>query len=168
MSDFMESVRRLLASVDGEQDGEPEAPADPVPRTPVGPLAPPACAAREVMLELNPNAFVAIENGELVAIEDAWDCREDGRIYRLEYRSTLDGQHAIAFCRSNPWNRRRVDAGQPVHVCHVFNDGLLCLGQDHARTTAQSPRDLRDTILRARFWCTGFSVLMEMGQFPNL
>jgi hypothetical protein len=165
MSDFMDSVRRLLASMEREQDQEEAALG---PRTPVGPLAPPSCAALSTMLELNPNAFVALENDELVAIEDCWDCAEDGRMFRLEYHSTLDGSRAVAFCRSNPWNRQDVQAGQGVVQCHVFDDGLLCLGHDHARTARQSPRNLRDTVLRARFWCTGFSVLMETGEFPNL
>jgi hypothetical protein len=170
MSDFIENVRRLLAGIERERRSilALEDPPPTQPRTPVGPLAPPDCAAREVMLELNPHAFLALEGDELVALEDAWDCPDDGRLYRLEYRSTLDGRRAIAYCRSNPWDRRRVQAGQPLHACHVFDDGLLCLGTDHARAPARSPRDLRETVLRSRFWCTGFSVLMETGQFPDL
>lgn len=166
MSAFLDNLRRLLASMEDQMSDE-QIDQAPQPRRPVGPAAPPECAAVRVMRELNPNAFMAVESGELVVIEDAWDCSDDGRLYRLEYRSTLDGAKAVAFCRSNPWNRRDVQAGASITQGHVFDDGLLCLGSDHARTTQQSPRSLRDTVLRARFWCTGFSVLKETGSFPN-
>ncbi len=169
MSTLLDNLRRLLASLEDEADTDAEeADVAAPPPAPAGPLAPPDCEAARVMRELNPRAFVAKENGLLVAIEEIDDCPEDARTYKLEYRSTLDGRGAVAFCLSNPWDRENVQAGTLVSVSHVFSDGLLCLGADHARDPSRSPRSLRDTVLRARFWCTGFSVLEETGSFPNL
>ena len=128
------------------------------------PLSGPAAA---IMRQLNPRAVLAVEDGLLVAIEDAWDCPEDARLYRMEYRSTSDGRGAVAYCLSNPWDRARPSAGVDARIGHVFQDGFLCLGAASPREPAQSPRSLRDTVLRARYWCTAFSVLKETGSFPN-
>ncbi len=164
----LENIRRMLADA---SQAEAVALLDRVfqPPVPAGPMAPPPqCGAAKAMRELNPYAVVAVERGLFIAVEQAWDCIEDGRMYRLEYRSTLDGRKAVAFCLSNPWDDARVDAGVPVTVGHVFPDGLLCLGPDHARVPAGSPRNLKDTVLRARFWCLGFSMFKETGDFPNV
>jgi hypothetical protein len=123
--------------------------------------------AAGVMRRLNPNAVVGLENGCAVFVEDWWDCPTDKRLYRMEYRSTLDDRHAIALCLSNPWNRSDRTAGTSVHHSHVFADGLLCLSSHHAREPASSPFDLENVVARARYWCTAFSVLKETGSFPN-
>ncbi len=167
MSSFFETLWRLIAGAEPQEPRDEPAIHAPAARRPVGSAVPQDCGAMRVMRQLNPNALMAVEDGMFIAIEDAWDCEEDGRLYRIEYRSTLDGDHAVAFCRSNPWDRQSVQAGALVTQGHVFGDGLLCLGSDHARYPCESPRNLRDTVLRARFWCTGFSVLKETGSFPN-
>ncbi len=167
MSELLDRLRQLINDLNDGAGGQTD-PAPGGPPRPVGPNAPPpASEAMRVMRELNPNAFMAVDGGHFVAIEDAWDCREDGRLFRLEYVATLDGRKAVAFCRSNPWNRDNPQNGHAITRCHVFADGLICLGSDHARTPADSPRDLRDTVLRARFWATAFSVLEETGTFPS-
>lgn len=126
--------------------------------------------AEKIMLEANPNALVGIDDdGEVAMIEDWAD--PDGRIFRLEYRCTSDGKHAVAFCRYNPWRRGKggMNAGELYDEGHVDENGFLCLGDDHPdQNTASSPYDVRFVIPRARYWCTGFSVLKETGEFPNL
>lgn len=124
--------------------------------------------ATNVMRRLNPRALVAEENGCAVFIEEHWDCDSDKRLYKLEYRSTFDGRHAIAFCLKNPWSRGGApNAGVEVTKGHVFSDGLLCLNSQHARSPAQSSMDLKTVVQRARYWTVAFSVLKETGTFPN-
>lgn len=124
--------------------------------------------AVRIMKSLNPNALSAQENDYAVFIEEHWDCDSDRRLYKLEYRSTLDGRHAIAYCLKNPWSRDgSVNAGVSVSQGHVFSNGLLCLSQDHASSPQKSSMDLKTTILRARYWTLAFSVLKETGSFPN-
>ena len=127
-----------------------------------------ASAAAVLMRSLNPNAIVALEASCAVFVEDWMDSPADRRFYRLEYRCTLDGLHAVAQCLSNPWNRSDPSAGTSVHTSHIFADGTLCLGAEHTPTVATSPFDLQTAVARARYWCTGFSVLKETGEFPNL
>lgn len=123
--------------------------------------------AARTIASLNPNALIAFEEGKVVVIEDHTD--PDGRMFRLEYRSTTDGQHAIAFCLHNPWDTTgRRNAGEAYSVGHVAEDGFLCLGTHSTRSLHCSPYDLQRVILRSRYWCTGFSVLKETGEYPNL
>ncbi len=119
--------------------------------------------AEDIMVRANPNVLVGDEDDCVVMIEDVSD--PDGRIYRMEYQSTPDGEHAVAYCRYNPWGTP--NDGEPATVGHCFDDGLLCLGREHAASPAQSPYDLKTVIQRARFWCTAFSVLKETGEFPQ-
>ena len=122
--------------------------------------------ALSVMRQFNPQALVGKEDGYCVMIEDASD--PDGRMYRIEYRSTADGGRAVAFCLYNPWGRIGMPAaGEEYTVGHVAADGFLCLGEDTTRELDCSPYDLEFTIRRARYWCTAFSVLKETGEFPN-
>ena len=124
-------------------------------------------AAARIMRGLNPNTLVALENGIVIMIEDHND--PDGRMYRLEYRSTQDGRHAAGFCLNNPWNPEgRPNDGISYSSGHVAEDGFLCLGGNSTRSIEASPYDLQHVILRSRYWCTGFSVLKETGVFPNL
>lgn len=125
--------------------------------------------AAGVMRRLNPQALIAEEDGGAVFIEEHWDSDVDQRIYRLEYRSTFDAQHAIAYCLFNPWSRENgPSAGVSVHQGHVFANGLLCLSSNHTETVRRSSQDLLTTVKRARYWCTAFSVLQETGTFPGL
>lgn len=121
--------------------------------------------AEEIMLQENPNALVGIDDdGEVVMIEDVTDA--DGRMYRLEYRSTPDGEQAVAFCRYNPWGD--VNGGEAYVTGHVAENGFLCLGTDHdGQDVKSSPYNIAFIIRRARYWCTGFSVLKETGTFPK-
>ena len=118
-----------------------------------------------IMGVLNRNALIGVDNGEVAIIEDVTD--PDGRMYRMEYRSTPDGRHATAFCRFNPWGDTP-DAGEDPISSHVFSDGSICMGEHHfGGNLHSSPYDLETVVTRARFWCTGFSVLKETGRFPN-
>ena len=64
--------------------------------------------AFQIMRRLNQNALTAIEGGCICMIEDHAD--PDGRMFRLEYQSTPDGRHAVAWCRPTP--------GAPVGCSH--------------------------------------------------
>ncbi len=119
--------------------------------------------AEDIMLRENSNALIGQEGDALVMIEDVAD--PDGRLYRMEYQSTPDGRHAIAYCRYNPWGTP--NGGEPATVGHCFDNGLLCIGSGHAASPQQSHYDLNSIIQRARYWCTGFSVLKETGTFPQ-
>lgn len=116
------------------------------------------------MRKHNANALVGVEADGIVMIEDVTD--GDGRMYRLEYRSTPDTHHAIAFCRWNPWGT--LNGGEQYTVGHVDSDGFLCLGKAHTgKGLCDSPYDLEYVIARARFWTTAFSILKETGEFPQ-
>lgn len=104
-------------------------------------------------------------DGAVCMIEDVTD--PDGRVYRMEYKSTPDGRHALAWCRSNPWDRQRPNAGVGYAAGHVNSEGMLCLGNDHRTSYASSPYSIENVIQRARYWCTAFSVLKETGRFPQ-
>lgn len=131
--------------------------------------SPATTPAAQLMQRLNPRALMSVEAGDLVFIEDHSDSEEDGRIYRLEYRSTPNGRRAVAFCLHNPWSQEGQDpqADEMVHIAHIFSDGLLCLGTGHCRNPRDSRRSLEWVVARARYWCTGFSVLKETGSFPE-
>ena len=119
--------------------------------------------AETIMNEANRNALVGDESGINVMMEDHSD--SDGRIYRIEYQSTPDGQHAIAFCRFNPWGS--LNGGEDYKASHVDANGFICVGKQSVKSVRESPYDLRYVIQRARYWCTGFSALKESGAFPH-
>lgn len=122
--------------------------------------------ATQLMSVLNPNAVVATERGVVVAVED-W-CDSDGRPYRLEYRSTVIGHRANAWCLYNPWGvEGEPSAGADYFVAHVAPDGFLCLGVGTERKLENSPFSLDYAVRRARYWCTAFSVFRETGEFPD-
>jgi len=126
-------------------------------------------SAKNIMRELNPHALIGLEDGLISIIEDCRDSEEDNRWYRLWYKSTTDGKHAHAYCVSNPWDRERPNAGKDYRKCHCADDGFLCIGSqsDRGEPVQQSAFSLRDAVLKARYWCTGFSLLMESGTFPQ-
>jgi hypothetical protein len=126
-----------------------------------------ARSAERIMRELNPNVQIHRDQNHLIFIEDVRDSEEDNRWYRIEYRCTQDGQHAIAYCLSNPWDRDSPCAGYAASSCHVFPDGLICLGAGEHRDVQSSSFTLSDAVSRARFWCLGFSVFKETGEFPE-
>lgn len=109
--------------------------------------------AESIMTRLNPHILSAEEDDRLVFIEDVTD--PDGRFYRVEYRCDDDGGNATAYCLYNPWGSNPYD----YYESHLSDDGLICVGPDLHRDW--SPYDLEFTVLRARFWCAGFSFLME-------
>lgn len=121
--------------------------------------------AERIILSRNPNACVGLDDDGLVSgIEDITD--PDQRLYRVEYRATPDGRHAIAFCRHNPWGRP--NGGESYESGHVAANGFLCLGTEHENQEVESsPYPLDWVIGRVRYWCTGFSVLKETGEFPQ-
>lgn len=141
---MLDLLRRLFDS------GAAPAPA----RGPATSGPPPARSrAMDEMRRLNPNAVWGREGGREVFIEDVID--PDGRIYRIEYQCDAAGNHAVAYCRHNPWG------GNPfsVHQSHLFDGGQICLGSGGF--------SLRDAVLRSRYWCTAYSYLREHGTFPN-
>ncbi len=140
--------------------GLDQPPAGPRPAPDVNPpeRPPPEGDAYDILGRMNPNALIGFENGHVCAIEDHTD--PDGRMFRLEYQSTPDGRHAIAWCRNSPW-------GSNTDV-HTTNDGLICVGPGaHDTDPARSSYDLEYVIARARFWCVGVSVVHEGGAFPE-
>jgi len=123
------------------------APAGPVHETP----------AFRIMRQFNHNGLIGAEGRFVHMIEDHRD--PDGRLYRLEYVSTRDGRHAIAYCRYKPWPN-----GSP----HLLTGGLICIGPGgHNSDTASSSYGLQYVIPRARYWCTATSVYQETGEFPD-
>lgn len=122
--------------------------------------------AEQIMRSFNRNGLICPDDdGAVAMIEDVTD--PDGRLFRMEYRSTPDGKRAIALCRHNPWGT--VNGGESYANGHVDDNGFLCLGSRHSgQDLDDSPYDLDHVIRRARFWCTGFSVLKETGEFPQL
>ena len=124
--------------------------------------------AELLMRQFNRNGLIGEnEAGHVCLIEDVIDDPGDGRVYRIEIESTPDGRHAIAFCRFNPWGD--INGGEEYQTGHVDSNGFLCLGPDHrGKDVESSPYELGFVIKRARYWCTGFSVLKETGEFPNL
>ncbi len=122
--------------------------------------------AKHIIRRHNRHALTAEEGDYLVAIEEVSDT--DGRMYKLEYRSTPDGRRAVAFCLYNPWGGLgNPSAGEDYLRGHVAEDGFICVGDGSDRRLEASPFDLDFTIRRARFWCTAFSYLKEHGSFPN-
>ena len=121
-------------------------------------------SAQSIMREANHNALIERENGIAIMIEDVTD--PDGRMYRLEYQSTDDGKHAIAWCRSNPWGS--LNAGEEYTKGHICDDGYVCVGEESVRSVSASSYSLSYVIDRARYWCTAFSALKETGTFPQL
>lgn len=124
--------------------------------------------AYDIMTRANSNALIGMsDDGKYISIiEDVTD--PDGRMYRMEYLSTPDGLHAVAYCRYNPWGGLgNPQAGADLLKCHCFDDGLICMGDDHCSIPEYSPYTLQTVISRSRYWCTAFSVLKETGRFPN-
>ena len=121
--------------------------------------------SEEIMRSFNHNALIAPdEDGRICFIEDVAD--PDGRLYRIEVQSTQDGSQAIAFCRSNPWGY--LNGGESYDRGHVDENGFLCIGCEHrGQNLEDSSYDVRYAIQRARYWCTGFTVLKQTGSFPD-
>jgi len=124
--------------------------------------------AEGIMHQFNPNGLIGEdEYGHVCMIEDVIDDPHDVRIYRIEYQSTPDGDHAIAFCRANPWGA--LNGGATYRHGHVADNGFLCIGSEHTNQDVEaSPYDLRFVIRRARYWVTAFSLFKETGEFANL
>lgn len=125
--------------------------------------------ASSVMRRKNVNAMSCPLDDDTVSfIEDVTD--PDGRMYRLEYMSTVDGRHAVCFCRYNPWAGRSglINCGVPYTEGHISSSGFLCLGADHVNEDIEtSPYELAYVVDRARYWCTAFSFFKETGEFPH-
>lgn len=122
--------------------------------------------AIDIMRAANPNALAAEEGDLCVFIEDVTD--SDGRMFRMEYNSTPDGRHAVAFCRFNPWSPAGPpNAGADYHAAHVAEDGFICLGSGHDRRVEHSPFTLQTAIERCHYWPTAFSYFKENGTFPQ-
>lgn len=122
--------------------------------------------AEQQFREMNASARITVEPGVISMTEDVND--SDGRLYRLKIRSTPNGKQAVAWCLSNPWDPRRPNAGRSYWDGHVESDGFICLGNGSERRLVASPFTLKFAVLRARYWCTGFSAFMETGVFPDL
>ncbi len=115
---------------------------------------------------MNAAARIAVERGVITMTEEVDD--SDGRRYRIKVCSTPNGRHAVAWCLSNPWDPRRLNAGRSYWDGHVDKDGFICLGNDSRRGLTVSPFTVKFAVLRARYWCIGFSAFMESGVFPEI
>lgn len=96
----------------------------------------------------------------------------DGRAYRVEFQSTLDGSHAAAFIRHNPWAKagQGPNAGSGYIEAHVASDGFVCIGDNlTSHEAADSPYDLDTVIKRVGYFVNAYSLHKETGKpFPNL
>lgn len=122
--------------------------------------------AEQRFRKMNAGACITVEPGLITMAEEVDD--SDGRRYRIKVCSTPNGRHAVAWCLSNPWDPRRPNAGRLYWDGHVDRDGFICLGNDSRRSLAASPFTVKFAVLRARYWCIGFSAFMETGVFPDL
>lgn len=114
--------------------------------------------AFRILRRYNRNAIIGTERGIVCAIEDHAD--PDGRIFRIEYQGTPDGQHANAWVRHNPWGS--------ISDMHTINNGMICIGRGaHDANPRRSQYDLETVIKKARYWCTAISVYHETGDFPS-
>lgn len=123
--------------------------------------------AKNKMKNLNANALIGYENDLTIAIEDHTDL--DGRLWRLEYASTHDGEHAVSFCRYSPWGLRQ----EKNWDCHVWPTGLICSGPKiHAlgTTNPKTYHDIKNSpyavdwvIERSRHWTSVYSHYRETG-----
>ncbi|MDO8605931.1 MAG: hypothetical protein Q7R40_05310 [Phaeospirillum sp.] len=119
--------------------------------------------AAEILRRINPNMLIANEGNLVVGIEDCDD--PEHRIYRLEYRSTADGAHAIAVCVSNPWDRDDPTAGMSADRGHISEGGLIrlgpgveaVLGVGGVPLVENSPFHVEEAVIRARYWVAAFS-----------
>jgi hypothetical protein len=117
--------------------------------------------AFEAFRAANPNGLIGIDDGFVCMIEDHAD--PDGNMFRLEYRSTPDGQHATAWCHYSPW----CDQGSMTEP-HTTHGGLICVGPHaHNPSVKSSPYDVDFVLKRARYWCTAVTVFHETGSFPG-
>lgn len=119
------------------------------------------CTACDTYDDFNAHGLIAVDRDDAVCmIEDVRD--PDGRMYRLEYRSTYDGLHSNAFCRFSPWG-----AFDDYPGGHADDTGFICISANIARDYRASGVPLNILIPRARYWCTAYSVFRETGEFPN-
>lgn len=126
--------------------------------------------AADIIKGVNANALVAYENSLTIGIEDVID--PDGRMYRLEYKSTHTGEQAVSYCLHVPWDI----SGRRYWDGHMSANGLICTGAgihalcpcpDRYEFVKASPYPLGWIIQRSRFWCTAYSVYRETGVFPH-
>lgn len=115
--------------------------------------------AEEILRRYNRNMLIGPDGDMVCGIEDHAD--SDGRMYRMEYISTPDGRRAVAYCRSNPWNRSSPNAGEEYVAAHVSSNGHICAGSESTTSVSDSPYDLDFIIRRARYWCVAFSAFKE-------
>lgn len=107
--------------------------------------------------------------GTAVMLKDIADA--DGRVYRVEFQSTLNAKRSVAIIRHNPWSTagQGPDAGMGYQACHVSPTGFVCLGSHHAtESVADSEYPLEDTIKRLGYFVNALSYTKETGKpFPQ-
>lgn len=136
------------------------------PKAPLSPVT--GMYAYDVIQYYNSNAYIEYVGTLVVATEQHRDCEIDQRSYTLVYYSTIDGRHAQAFCHVNPHDYSRPNAGYDYTKCHCKEDGNICLGnRKHTGDVYLSEYSLEEAILKARYWCTAFSYMVEHGNFPQ-
>lgn len=126
-------------------------------------------AAEVIVHRHNPKMMLHVSKAKnrLHGLEDYSDT--DGRLYRLEYISTLNGKHALGYVRHNPWSPSDPSAGLADYQVHVYPNGAICLGKGfHTRKEyANSPFDMDYVIKRSRLWTNCFSYYQGAGRWPK-
>lgn len=121
-----------------------------------------------LLKKLNPNMLTGYENDLSIGIEDIPD--PNGRLFRLEYKSSHDGEQAVSFCLHHPWDK------DEVWQCHLLPSGLICTGErihdlcPNPQTFDElksSPYTLRWTVERSRYWCSVYSEYRRHGHLPT-
>lgn len=125
--------------------------------------------AADILRSFNRNMLLGYENNLTIGFEDHTD--PDGKLFRLEYKSTHSGDQAVSYCRYQPWGALH-NSGW---VCHLHSKGLICSGPaihnlvtepenfDHVK---KSPYKLNWIVERSRYWCAVYSYYREHGRFP--
>jgi hypothetical protein len=122
-------------------------------------------AAVALMASLNKHAIHYADADRDIFIEDVLDSADDGGFYRMEYHSLPDASKALAFVRSNPWDRKRPGAGLAYQEAHVSpSSGSICVGSSHTEILTDSIYGLDYVVKRARLWAVVFSAWQQCGR----
>lgn len=112
---------------------------------------------------------LAPDGKSAIMLKDVADA--DGRKYRLEFQSSLDGSRSVAIIRHNPWSRdgEGPNAGEQYVKGHVSSTGFICLGSNHSNETVEgSSYPLDWSIRRVNYFINAFSYMKQTGKsFPN-
>ena len=122
--------------------------------------------AIRLMKAANPRALIAMEGEFAVMIEDVLDDKlPQGKLYRIEYKSTPDANHSAAYCVW--WPHGPITTIPAAHVHLRDGRGWICIGHGASSVVTDSSIDLDVCIKRARYWVMAMSYFKQTGQFLN-